>query len=168
MTDTKRNVLRVAARALLLISFAIQILFIAYYWWSFDTRLSCNRLQYWGEWIQCLHGESHLHIRLAEIAILSWPVSGLAWLLGRYLPPYISAIVPAGLIAAFVRYAIGQWHANVVPYAPFGETTFWDLLSFVTTYGLAAVYLLGPVVGTWLLGFATRVERRRLRVSTAT
>lgn len=152
MTDARRKVLRSAACVLVIVSLAIQIPFVAYYWWDFDPRLSCHRLQHWREWIDCLHGESHLYILLAEIIVLSWLVAGIVWLLARFLPPFISALVPGCLALALVWYAINNWHANVVPYAPFGETTFWDTLSFVTGFGIAAVYVVGPAIGTGYWG----------------
>src|SRR5262245_9495227 len=97
--NPKRKLLRIGGRAVVLVSVAVQILFVTGAWWHFDPRLTCDRLPYWGEWLTCMHGMSHLHIVVAEFAIGTWLLAGLALLLGRYLPPYISIVVP-GCVAA--------------------------------------------------------------------
>jgi hypothetical protein len=65
VSDNKGKALHVAARGLVLASIAAQMWGIASTWWTSDPRVSCDRLLYWGEWIDCLHGKSHF--------IFPWP-----------------------------------------------------------------------------------------------
>jgi hypothetical protein len=132
------------------------MLLITLNWWQFDSRLSCDRLPYWGEWIECLHGTSHLYIPMAEIAVGSWFVGGAAMLLGRFLPRYISVIVPARVAIAFIGFIVGYWYTAITPYRPFGEPIPWDIFRFAIIAGVLAVYLMGPVAGAWLFGLSAR------------
>jgi hypothetical protein len=157
--------LRLTASAVVIISVAVQILFIAASWQEFDSRLSCDRLLYWGEWIECLHGTSHLYILAIELAVGSWLVAGTAMLLGRFLPRYISVFVPAGASAAFIYGAIEYWYVEVTPRIPFGEPTLRDIFGFAIAAGLFAVYLVGPVTGTWLFGTIRRAGELTLKES---
>lgn len=168
MTDARRKMLRIAAVAIVLISVATQTLLIANSWWDFDPRLTCDRLPYWQEWIECLHGESHLYIQMAELAVGSWLIAGVATLLGRFLPPYISAIVPGCVAVGFIWFMNRYWHEAVTPYAPFGQPTLSNVFAFTIVCGALATYLVGPVAGAWLLGLYARTGRRPFRVSTAT
>lgn len=167
MTDFKRKALHIAAVVICLFSIAVQALLIAYYWWNFDPRTSCDRLPYWGEWITCLHGRSHIHIVVVEMAISSWLIGGIAMLLGRFLPPYISIFVPGAVTAALTSFAISYWHETVMPYAYFGTPTFWYVFEFIIEIGTVGIQVLGPVAGAWLLGLCARARRRSLKVSTA-
>jgi hypothetical protein len=162
VTDSKRKVLRTTAATIVLISIAVQACLIAYYWWDFDPRTSCDRLPHWGEWITCMHGISHLHIVIAEMAIGSWLVAGIAMLLGRFLPPYISIVVPGAVTAALTSYAMYNWHETVMPYADFGTPTFWSVFRFTIEIGVVGIQVLGPVAGAWLLGLNARARRRSL------
>jgi hypothetical protein len=165
VTDAKRKALRLAARGLVLVSIATQLLIIANDWWDSDPRVSCDRLPYWNEWIACLHGKSHSYVPMAEFAVGIWIVAGIAMLLGRFLPPYISGIVPASVAVVLILLMIGHWDEAVIPYAPFGQPTLWDILRFTMTSGAFAAYLVGPVAGAWLLGVYARARHRPLRVS---
>ena len=165
VTDSKRKVLRAAAATIVLLSIAVQASLIAYYWWNFDPRTSCDRLPHWGEWITCMHGISHLHIVIAEIAISSWLVGGIAMLLGRFLPPYISILVPGAVTTPLISYATSYWHETVMPYADFGTPTFWSIFRFTIEIGAAGIQVLGPVAGAWLLGLSA-ARRRSLLTAT--
>jgi hypothetical protein len=162
LTDAKRKALRTAAVAIVIVSIVTQALLIAYYWWNFDPRVSCDRLPHWGEWIACLHGISHLYILTAEQAVGSWLIAGVAMLLGRFVPPYISAIVPGGIAVVFVWFLIDHWHETVTPYAHFGVPTVWHVTAFATVAAVIAVLLVAPVAGGWLLGLCARTSRRPL------
>jgi hypothetical protein len=160
VTVARCKALRILAGAILLISVATQIVLIVYYWWNFDPRVSCDRLSGWGEWIVCLHGISHLHILAAEQAVGSWLVAGIAMLLGRFLSPYISIVVPGGAAATFIWFMIDYWHDAVTPYAHFGVPTVWHVTVFTITISTLAAHLLGPVAGAWLWGLCARADRR--------
>jgi hypothetical protein len=49
-------------------------------------------------------------------------------------------------------YLVDLWHQAFVAYAPFGETTLKDALTFAATALPHSVFLVGPIVGPWLLG----------------
>jgi hypothetical protein len=70
--------LRVVSGCILVISLVLQSLFITNLWLGFDSRVSCERLIRWDEWISCMHGMSHLHVIAFEIAVGSWLVAGAA------------------------------------------------------------------------------------------
>jgi hypothetical protein len=167
VSNAKRKALGVLAVTIVLASIAVQVSLIAYFWWTFDARTSCDRLARWDEWIACLHGRSHLHIGLAEMAVVSWMVGGIAWLLGRFVSPYISVIAPGAGAAAFILFAINYWGETVAPYALFGEPIFMDILKFAIEIGLIGILLLGPMVGSWLSGLHARARQRSLWPSTA-
>ena len=147
MANAKRKPLHIAAGSVVAISAAIQIPHVVLSWLEFDARLSCDRLPYWGEWIECLHGTSHQYILNVETAIGSWFVAGVAMLLGRFVPRYISVFVPAGAAAVFILSRIEYWYTEVTPYRPFGEPTLLDIFHFAITAGVFAAYLVGPIAG---------------------
>jgi hypothetical protein len=160
----KYNVVRIVAAVFLFTSLATQTLLIAHYWWEFDPRLSCDRLPYWGEWIDCLHGKSHLYLVLTEMALGSWLIAGVAMLLGRFIPIFISVIVPGGVAILVVWYMVVYWYEEVIPRAPFGEPTARDVFVFALTAGVFAAHWIGPVIGAWLFGLCARADDRLLRV----
>jgi hypothetical protein len=139
-----RKPLRLTARAVLIISVAIQMLFIAVGWLQFDSRPSCDLFPSWSEWIKCLHGMSHPFIMMIEGAVGCWLVAGIAMLLGRFLPPYISVLAPVGVGAAYIYIAIKYLHEQ----AHFG----------VFVIGIEAVYILGPFTAAWLFGTLARAS----------
>jgi hypothetical protein len=165
MSGAKRSGLRIAAGAIALTSVATQVLLLVYYWWDFDLRLSCDRLLYWNEWIACLHGTSHLHVLTAEFAIAVWVVAGIGMTLGRFLPPYISILLPVSVAVVLILYLIGYWQQDFRPRAePILSVR--DIFNFSVTAGALAVFLVGPVAGAWLWGLFSRRHRRLLRLST--
>jgi hypothetical protein len=161
----KRNGLRIAAGGVVLTSVAAQALILVYFWWDFDPRLSCDRLLYWNEWITCLHGTSHLYILTAESAVAVWVVAGIGTALGRFLPPYISILLPVGMAVVLILYLIGYWQLDFRPRAE-PILSVWDIFNFSVTAGALAVFLVGPVAGAWLWGLFSRRHRRLLRLST--
>jgi hypothetical protein len=167
VTNAKRKPLRLTAGAVVVISVAIQTLLIALSWWDFDPRLSCDRLLYWGEWIECLHGTSHQYILTIEFAVSTWIVGGVAMLLGRFLPPYISVLPPAAAVVESILLMIDVWHTALMPYWPFGEPTLRDIFDFAIVAGALAVFLVGPVTGAWLFGLSARASRLLLKESRA-
>jgi hypothetical protein len=154
--------LRVVSGCILVISFVIQGLVLTNLWLGlgFDSRISCERLIRWDEWISCMHGMSHLHIIASEIAVGSWLIAGAAAFAGRSFPPYISLVVPGSMAAICLWWMIDHWNANVVPHAPFGVPTAQEVFITAVATGILAVYLAGPAAGAWLLGFLTRAQRR--------
>src|SRR5947209_1401979 len=92
VTDGKGRVLRILGKIIVWISLVTQIVVIAIFWWQFDPRTSCDRLIYWGEWIKCMHGQSHIYVVFAEMAVSAWLAAGVGMLLARFLPVYASAI----------------------------------------------------------------------------
>jgi hypothetical protein len=166
VTDSTRKVLHAAGATIVFSSIAVQAWLLAFYWWNFDPRTSCDRLPYWGEWITCLQGISHLHIVITEMAISSWLVAGIAMLPGRFLPPYISILGPGAIGAALISYAMSYWHETVTPYADFDTPTFWSVFRFAIEIGAVGIQVLAPVAGAWLLGLSARVRRRSLLTAT--
>ena len=167
MSDGTRKLLRVAGRAVVLVSIATQIYLIAKQWWEFDPRLSCHRLPHWDEWLACLHGHSHAYIRDIEAGVVVWLVAAIAMLLGIFLPPYISVAVPGLVVAGFVWTMIEYWHHNVLPLGPFGRPLPEDVVGFAGSTAIFAAFLVGPVVGAWLLAVHSRNEPNTPRVPTA-
>jgi hypothetical protein len=152
--------LRVISGCILVLSLVLQSLFITNLWLGFDSRVSCERLIRWDEWISCMHGMSHLYVIASEIAVGSWLVAVAAAFAARSLPPYISLVFPGSMAAICLWWMIQHWNANVVPRAPFGAPTAQQVYIFAVASGLMAVYLAGPAAGAWLLGFLARARRR--------
>lgn len=156
------NALRTTARVLALAAVVTQVLQTTYLWWNFDPHLSCERLLYWGEWLDCLHGRSHAYVVNAEDAILIWMVAGLAMLFARFVPVYASIVVPGVACVGFVALVLDAWRTGVMPYAVFGRPELWDVLLFGKSAGLAMIEVMCPIIAGWLFGFNGRRERRRL------
>jgi hypothetical protein len=159
VTIHKRK-LRIAGWALVVVAVLTQVALVAYLWWDFDTRFSCDRVPSWSEWLACMRGPVHLHIRTLEVAAVTWLLAGVAWLLGRFLPPYISIVVPGIVAAGVVSELVDRWQTNITPFVPFGEASFDDALAFATSSGPLLPFLAGPAAGAWLLGVHARVHRR--------
>src|SRR4051812_7504754 len=89
-----RNGLRIAARTVLIVSVATQLLTVGYFWWKVDSQMSCGGFLYWDEWARCLHGRSYTYVKLSELLVGVWLIAGLATLLGRYVWAYVSVLLP--------------------------------------------------------------------------
>jgi hypothetical protein len=166
MATSVQGGLRIAGIAILIVSIVMQTLCLAVLLFDYDPRTSCDRLSYWSEWIPCMHGRSHLHIVVAEIVIFGWVLGGVASVLGRLAPPYISVIVPALTAALIGWFAIAHWSERVVPYANFGVPTLVDSLVFILDVCVFAFVVAGPTFGAWLVGLHSRAERRSFQAST--
>jgi hypothetical protein len=152
MTDGKRKVFRITARVLVLMSLAGQALVVIFV----SSRLSCGQLPYWGEWLACLHQGENSPILMAEGCLVVWLVAGIGALLGRFLPPYISVIVPVGVAVAVI------WFVQENLELPGQLPPLWYIFTCVIGFGAVAIVLGGPVVGAWLWGLARRGGRRSL------
>jgi hypothetical protein len=159
MTD-RNSSLRKCAYLILVLSATVQFLAIAYYWWGFDSRLSCDWATSWSEWLKCLHDQSHTYIVMIEVAVAVWLVATLANLLGRFSPVYFSIFLPAIVAIGVVWLMIGLLQQKANAYNAYGEPTFEDILAFMRTTGFLAIYVVGPTTGGWLLGLYRRVARR--------
>jgi hypothetical protein len=154
----KRRTLRIAALVLVAVAAVLHITLIAYTLWNFDPNVSCDRLLYWSEWFDCMHGRSHAYVWTIELALSSWIIAGVAMLAGRRLPPYVSVLVPGSIAILIGWFLTDYWRKTVVPYAPFAQTTIWDAFGFMTMAALLVIFLAGPAAGTWLLGLCRRYK----------
>jgi hypothetical protein len=165
MANRKRGVLWIAALIIALVAAALQIVMVVGVWSQFDSRLSCDRMISWDEWFACMHGQSHQHILAAEMSVGTWAIAGVVGTLGRYLPPYISFILPAGMAIVLASLLIRVWpewlRRLAVP-----SVSFSDILNFTLIGGTVALVLLGPSVSAWFLGFHKRRDRARPQLST--
>src|SRR5262245_19408095 len=150
MIDTRRKKLLIAARVLMLLSLAFQILIVIANWWMFGSRLSCNHLIFWAEWIACVQGDLDVVISMMGGCVLFWVVAGIGALLGRFLPPYISVIVPLGMAAVAIWFVLENF--NLPESIPRLAYTF----VFTIAFGLVAILLAGPAVGGRMGGFSRR------------
>jgi hypothetical protein len=157
---------RAVGVALILLAFAMHIPTIAYYRWNFDPRLSCDRLPGWGEWISCIHGSSHLHVTMTEIAIGCWILAAVGWLSARSVPFTISVIVPITVTGLLAWAMILVWRESVTSYMPFGESTLSQRIIFTINVSLLVVYTVFPVAGAWLLGVIARRTRQYPNIDT--
>jgi hypothetical protein len=162
MPDGKSKALRIAARVVIAMSLAAQMLIVFFAWWAFVPRFSCGHLVYWSEWIACLQGESASPIFVAAGCVVFWIVAGIGAPLGRYLPPYISVIVPLGMLVALVWLGYENLWLLAEPQPPL-----LSILVIAMGAGLSALVLVGPSAGAWLWGLSRRSRRRSLlRLST--
>jgi hypothetical protein len=149
---------RIAALVLLAVAAVLHIIVIAYTLWNFDPNVSCDRLLYWTEWLECMHGESHAYVWTTEIALSSWVIAGVAMLAGRRLRPYVSVLVPGSIVILIGWFLTDYWRETVVAYAPFGQTTIWNAFAFMGTAVQIVVFCAGPAAGAWLLGLCRRYK----------
>lgn len=159
MSDAQRKPLRSVAKALVVISILTQVAVVAYACWDFDPRLSCDRLLHWDEWIDCLHGKSHEYVLAAENAVGSWVIAGVALLLARLLPAYVSMVAP-GLVLIWIASSIADQIFLDIDLR--GSPTAKEILVFMMSTAKLVIFMVGPVLGAWLLGVDDRARRRRL------
>jgi len=144
------------------LSLIFQVFAIIFTWWDFDSRLTCDRLAGWREWMSCLHGPAHLHVWLIELSVVVWVLAGLALVTGRCFPGYVSALLPL-MIAGFFAFGTNlYWENHIVPHMDFGEATRQQLVFFALVEVLVLIILVFPVFGGWLVGL---IDRQRAWVS---
>jgi hypothetical protein len=172
MGDARKR-LRIAAGAVALASVATQVLMIVFFWWDFDPRLSCDRLPYWDEWIDCLHGHSHLYILTAECAIATWIIAAVGMTFARFLPAYVSVVglggITLGLLWYLLDYLLDYWEHDFRPRAE-AVLSVWDIFNFSVTVAALGMFLVGPVIAAWFWGLDRRTHRTHrgpLRLSEA-
>jgi hypothetical protein len=159
VTERKQQIIRILAYAIALLAAAKQAIDIGSAWWDFDPRLSCDRLRQWSEWIVCLHGESHLYITSIEVAVGSWLLASLTYLLARSVSPYFSLLFPGLVAASLVAFLVQYWHDRFIPFIPLGEPSLWDLFQFAILTAELTASLVGPLAAGWLLGLYARAQR---------
>jgi len=145
--------LHLAAVVVVAAAVAIEALSVAADWWRSDPRLSCEHLLYWGEWIDCMHNSGHLYVPDLEALAVSWTIAGVAMLLGRFAPWYVSLVLPAAAAGILVM--------SILVLGP--NQLF--LGSYVLSALLLAGFMCAPTIGACLYGMsarARRIERRRL------
>jgi hypothetical protein len=162
MANRKRGVLWVATITIALIAAAVQIMLFVVLWSQFDTRVSCERTIYWNEWLACMHGQSHLHVVFAELSIAAWAIAGIVGSLGRFLPPYISFVFPAGIVIALAVLLIAYWNE----WTKLRTVSLSDILYFTINAGLFVLVSLGPSASAWLLALHKRKDHARPQLST--
>jgi hypothetical protein len=167
VTDVRSKWLRISAIGILLISAVVQLMIVGQYWADFDSRLSCDRLKYWDEWISCLHGQSHLHIVFTEVFVGTWLIAGVGALLGRRLSPYISVVLPGAMLVGVLWWVLDFWQDSVLVLLPFSQPGPAELLVLGTVAGAVAACLTGPARGAWLLGLRRRGNRSPQRIPAA-
>ncbi len=145
MTDGKRKLLLVSGRLFVITGFMFQIFWITAAWWKSDSRIVCNRLHYWSEWIDCLHGKSHAYIPLSKIALFVRFIAAIAMLLGVLLPAQVSVLLPALVAALLGTGFIENWHTSVMPYAHFDRPELEDVFIFAKYVAETTLYYFSPV-----------------------
>jgi hypothetical protein len=145
MVGPARKTLRVTGNTILVISIVAQVLSITTSFIEFDPR----------------HGRSDLYVVLAGIAVFGWIAGGVAGILGRFSPPYVSAIVPAGMGTLTVLFVV-----DLARHANYNVPTLARSLAFTLDVCVFAFLVAGPAFGVWFLGFHTRALRRSIRALT--
>jgi hypothetical protein len=82
------------------------------------------------------------------VLFAGWAVAGIALLLGRFLTPYVSGIVPIGTLAGVA------WMAAI--FIPEPSSGVWR----AATLGAFVFLLAGPTIGAWLAGCGLRKRHR--------
>jgi hypothetical protein len=164
MGDTKRRTLRIAAAVVALICLACQIFAVSSLWLSSDPGIVCGHQLSWSDWLDCLH-ETRGHVAIAEFAIVIWIIAGVSLVAGWLLPPYISLLLPIGVVAVVTFGLTEYWHNE------FGIESNGNIFIASTgalTTGVAGVVVVAPIVAGWLWGFCNRGRREAaLRMATA-
>jgi hypothetical protein len=140
-----RGALRVAAYVVLSIAVVVQLGSITQYWW--DPPLCDQRLD-WQHYVDYINGRFHREIVGAiEVVAGTWLVAGVAGLLGRFVPPYLSVWLPAALFGVTVMLANDYWDHRSDP-----EDTlaYWKLVSPWLACWCA------PAIGAWMAGVSAR------------
>src|SRR5215475_10337847 len=101
MASRKRGVLWVVALIVAVTAAAVQIAILVMLWSRFDSRLSCDRMISWDEWLACMQSHEHI-LFFSELAVAAWVVAGIVGTLGRFLPLYISFVFLAGIAILLV------------------------------------------------------------------
>jgi hypothetical protein len=159
--------LRRVGIVLIVAALTIQVFEIGKYWWQADPRVICARLHYWRDWLDCVHGKSHLYVSVTETAFATWLFAALSWFLGKILPHWISVILPIFAIVALGWVIIGQWYEVVMPYAHFGRPELDDVLAFALSESRLIPFFVAPPLGTWLCAVAARKRRRTRQLASS-
>ncbi|HUI94991.1 MAG TPA: hypothetical protein VLX44_04495 [Xanthobacteraceae bacterium] len=149
----KGNRLRLAGVGIVLIAAIIHVLLISFSLWNHPGD-SCGHAS-WGEWLSCLRQADPGSYKLGLLQLSSWFVAGIGLLLGCYLTPYVSAVVPGAVGALTIWLA-----AEFVRRRGAGPTTPGAMILFAEGLGTGALLLVGPVTGAWLVGFGMLRRRR--------
>jgi hypothetical protein len=149
--------LRIAGAVILLMVAVAQVLQIGMSWWN-DP---CGQLTS-GERIACLQGGPPLYLKMGMLALEGWCLGGIALLLGRYLTPYVSLVLPGGVVAVSIWLTV-RYVREGVAYLSLSAMTRQGMILLAGMLGFLATNYIGPVVGGWLAGYGAR-RRHRLRV----
>jgi hypothetical protein len=149
--------LRVAGAVVLLATVVAQALQIGTSWWN-DP---CGQLTA-AERVACLGGGPPLYLKMAVLALGGWSLAGIALLLGRYLTPYISAVLPGGVVVVSIWLTV-RYVREGVAFLAMSAMTRQGMILLAGMLGFLAMFYLGPVVGAWLAAFGAR-RRHRLRL----
>jgi hypothetical protein len=97
--------------------------------------------------------------RLGDRICSGGVLAGLALILGRRLPVYVSALMPLIMAGIFMYGTSQYWKNRFTPYLVWGEATREQLIAFALTEALVITIFLCPVIGVWLLGLDGRQKR---------
>jgi len=152
LLDPKTRYSRVAGAGIAIVAAIVQALLIGAFWWRDPNSASCDDLP-WGDHIYCL-ARTHTYIQAGVVAVTGWCLATIGFLLGRFVTPYISGIVPGGVLASSMWVLVKFW--------PPSPMTTHNIVSAAGAIVAMASFYSGPVAGAWLAGYGAR-KRRRLR-----
>jgi hypothetical protein len=161
MGNDRRRRLRIAAVAVALICLAFHVLAVGVLGLDSDSAVACGRQLSWWEWIECSH-ETRGQIVAAEFVVVIWTIAGVGSVLGRFLTPYISILVPIGTAIAVTLGLTRYWLQETVT---LGRDSI-----YVVSAGtlIAGSLVVGPVAAAWLWGLCNRSHRQTVvRLATA-
>ena len=146
--------LRIAGAGILLAAAVAQVVQIGTFWWI-DP---CAHLTS-AERIACLQGEPPLYFKTAVLALGGWCLAGIALLLGRYLTPYISSVLPGGVVAVAIWLTVA-YSRDLTDASSLSHLSLQSMISLAGMLGFLAKFYVGPMVGAWLAAYGAR--RRHL------
>jgi hypothetical protein len=156
--SSKGKWLRIAGAGIFVVAALPDLLVVGSYWWS-DPGSSCDQLQ-WGDRIACVLRRPPMYVQMGAMMLLGWCVAGIALLVGRCLTPFVSFVVPGGVVALSIWGAIKYGREQGSPYWPLGLTTRESMILFAIMLSTLAMWFIGPVTGAWLAGYGMRRRRR--------
>jgi hypothetical protein len=139
------RVLRIAGISIMIAAAAVQVLIVSIFWWK-----------------EPISADPSVHLGFAIGVLTGWGLAGLGLLLARYLVPYISLILPGGLVGGSLWAVTKLLEEKHLAYWPLDEVTSRTIAMAAGMLIAAAAFYLAPAAGAWLVGYAARRRRRLL------
>ena len=111
-------------------------------------------------WKDPVGADLPMYLKFAILAPTGWCLAGVALLLARHVAPYISFLLPGGLVAGSLWAVAKLLDQDGRPYWPLDVITRETIAIIAGMLIVLVAFYLAPMAGAWLVGYAARRRRR--------